>query len=140
MSKQTKQSKKEIDQQRVCQELCEARCCRYVTVQIDAPRVKADFDEIAWWLAHENVSVYFYGRRWHVEMQTRCKHLAPDNLCGAYGARPAVCRDYAAEECEYPERPRHDLQFNTREEFEGWWEKKQDRARRRRRGRAANRD
>jgi Fe-S-cluster containining protein len=102
--------------------------------------VKADFDEIAWWLAHENISVYFYGRRWHVEMQTRCKHLTKSNLCEAYDDRPAVCRSYSADECEYPERPRHDLQFNTRDEFEAWWRKKRDRERRRRRARAAAAD
>jgi len=125
-------------QRDICQYECRARCCRYITIQIDAPRLKADFDEIAWWLAHENVSVYFFGRRWHVEIQTRCKHLTKDNLCGSYEDRPAVCHDYNTDECEYPERPRHDLQFDTREQFEIWWKKKRDRARRRRRARAAN--
>lgn len=122
-------------QRGICQYECQARCCRYITIQVDAPRLKADFDEIVWWLAHEDVSVYFFGRRWHVEIQTRCKHLTKDNLCDAYEDRPSVCRDYNADECEYPERPRHDLQFETREEFETWWKKKRDRARRRRRAR-----
>ena len=124
-------------QRDICQYECKARCCRYITIQIDAPRLKADFDEIVWWLAHENISVYFYGRRWHVEVQTRCKHLTKSNLCGAYEDRPAVCRSYSPDECEYPERPRHDLQFDTREEFEAWWKKKRDQARRRRRARLA---
>ncbi|NIR03500.1 MAG: YkgJ family cysteine cluster protein [Gemmatimonadales bacterium] len=124
------------DQRHICQKLCKARCCRYITVQIKAPRLKADFDEIGWFLAHENISVYFHGRRWHVEVRTRCEHLTRSNLCSAYETRPLVCRDYDIEACEYPARPRHDLHFDTQQEFEGWWARKRERERRRRRKRA----
>jgi len=120
-------------QRDICQYDCQARCCRYITIQIDAPRLKADFDEISWWLAHENVSVYFHGRRWHVEVQTPCKHLTKDNLCDIYEDRPLVCRCYDSDGCEYPDRPKHDLQFNTKEEFDSWWARKKERARRKRR-------
>jgi len=121
---------------RMCRDLCQGRCCRYITVQIKAPRLKADYDEIGWFLAHENISVYFYGRRWHVEMRTPCKHLDGSNLCTIYESRPLVCREYDTEACEYPNRPRHDLQFDTKEEFDIWWEGKRRREQRRRRARA----
>lgn len=36
----------------------------------------------------------------------RCPHLTEDNLCGVYEQRPAVCRDYAADEvCRLIEAP-----------------------------------
>jgi Fe-S-cluster containining protein len=136
MPKQSKETTKEAQQRRICQELCEARCCRYITIHIDAPRLKADFDEISWFLAHENISVYFHGRRWHVEVRNRCKYLTRNNLCSAYDDRPLVCRSYDSDECEYPDRPKHDLHFDTKQEFDAWWARKRERERRRRRRRA----
>ncbi len=124
------------DQLHRCQHLCQARCCRYLTIMIPAPRRKVDFDELSWFLAHEDVSVYFNDRRWHVEVRNRCRHLSADNLCAIYETRPGVCRSYDGEECEYPSRPRHDLQFDTKEEFDAWWRKKQGRERKRRQQRA----
>lgn len=136
MPKQPKKTIKEAKQRRICQELCEARCCRYITIHIDAPRLKADFDEISWFLAHENISVYVQGRRWHVEVRNRCKHLDSNNLCTIYENRPLVCRDYDSDECEYPSRPRHRLHFDTKEGFDAWWARKKERERTRRRQRA----
>jgi len=124
------------DQRDICRKVCQARCCRYVTVQIKAPKDKADFDELSWFVAHENISVYFEGRRWHVEFRTPCKHLNGNNLCSIYETRPLVCRSYDVEACEYPARPKHDLQFDTQEEFDRWWVGKRERERRRRRRRA----
>ena len=124
------------EQRRTCQHLCKARCCRYVVVQIRAPRLKADYDEISWFLAHERVSIYYHHRRWHLELRTRCRNLTPNNLCAIYHTRPIVCRGYDADSCEYPARPRHDLQFDTKAEFDSWWEKKLAQARRKRRARA----
>jgi len=124
------------DQLHLCQRLCRGRCCRYIIIRIPAPRLKADFDEISWFLAHENISVYFNARRWHIEVRSRCKHLTEQNLCDSYETRPSVCRGYAADECEYPDRPKHDLQFDTREDFDAWWHSKRARERRRRRERS----
>jgi uncharacterized protein len=111
-----------------CQHQCQARCCRYITLQIDAPKRKCDFDELSWFLAHENVAVYRESRRWHVEVQNRCKYLTEENLCGAYENRPEVCRSYDAANCEYPARPKHELQFDTREQFDAWWARKKAKA------------
>lgn len=130
------QAARDRDQLDICQRLCKARCCRYVTVQIHAPRIKADFDEISWFLAHENVSIYYHHRRWHLELRTRCKNLTPKNLCGIYHNRPIVCSGYDSEGCEYPARPKHELQFDTKADFDAWWEQKRARERRKRRTRA----
>jgi Fe-S-cluster containining protein len=122
---------------RKCQRECKARCCRYFTVQIPAPKLKSDFDELSWFLAHNDVRVYVESRRWHVEVQNRCKHLSKSNLCAAYEKRPDVCSGYDIEACEYPERPAYDLYFSSQTEFDAWWAKKREREGRRRRARAA---
>jgi Fe-S-cluster containining protein len=118
---------------RRCQHDCRGRCCRYITIQISAPRLKSDFDEISWFLAHRDVSVYVESRRWNVEVRNRCKHLMRNNLCAIYERRPDVCRGYEAEVCEYPERPVHDRQFDSQDEFDVWWSKRRERQRRKRR-------
>jgi Fe-S-cluster containining protein len=118
--------------QQVCQKECNARCCRYLTVYLPAPRQKADFDELSWFLAHENTSVYVEGRRWHLEVRTPCRYLNENNLCTIYEHRPDVCREYSLDACEYPRRPAHTLHFDCKEEFDAWWERRRERERRRR--------
>ena len=133
-------STKEAEARRRCQRECKARCCRYLTIQIPAPKLKSDFDELSWFLAHENISVYVESRRWHVEVKNRCKHLTRDNLCDDYENRPEVCRIYGGDgACEYPDRPVHHLNFDCQEEFDAWLERRRKRERRRRRARAARR-
>jgi Fe-S-cluster containining protein len=109
-----------------CQDECQARCCRYITVQIDAPKRKIDLDELSWFLAHEHITVYVESRRWHVEMRTRCKYLTADNLCAVYETRPEVCRNYQTSSCEYPARPKHTLEFDQREDFDAWRAKQRE--------------
>lgn len=115
-----KRQESEQERQRMCQRECGARCCRYITVQLPAPKTKVDLEELSWFLAHENISVYVEGRRWHLEVRTPCRYLTEDNLCAIYQDRPGVCRDYDPETCEYPDRPVHEKHFDTREEFEAW--------------------
>ena len=122
----------DTDQLDCCQRLCQGRCCRYITIHIPPPRLNTDHDELSWFLAHENISVYFDRHRWHVEVRTPCKHLTRQNLCAIYQTRPIVCRGHDADGCEYPDRPIHDLQFDTKEDLDAWWAAKRARARQRR--------
>ncbi len=115
-----------------CQDHCGARCCRYITVLLPAPKRQGDWDEISWWLAHDHVSVYVEARRWRLEVRTACKYLTADSLCGAYDERPNVCREYDTADCEFPYQPLHTLQFDSREDFEAWREKKRQQRRARR--------
>ena len=122
---------------RRCQFECKSRCCRYITIVIPAPRCRADLDELSWFLAHQNISVYVEARRWHVEVQNRCKHLGKNNLCETYENRPGICREYATGFCEYPERPHHSLHFDTKEAFDSWRARRKRLQQERRRVRAA---
>jgi len=74
-------------------------CCRYVTVKLATPRGRLDFDEIRWFLLHENVFVFIDDDGWHVEFHTACRHL-DGWRCGAYESRPRVCSDYTVDQCE----------------------------------------
>ena len=124
------------EERRKCQHKCRARCCRYITVQLPAPKRNADFDEVSWFLAHEDISIYVEGRRWHLEARNRCKYLTRHSLCAIYESRPDVCRCYDTDACEYPRRPAHTLHFDTRKEFDAWYAKRRERDRRRRKQRA----
>ena len=118
-----------------CQHECKGRCCRYITIQVPAPRDKIDMEEIRWFLAHRDISVYVVSRRWNVEIRNRCKYLNRRNRCDIYEKRPEICRLYDVESCEYPRRPKHKLQFDTIDQFDAWraQKRRQQQLRRKRR-------
>ena len=99
---------------------CVAHCCRYITVEIDKPEAKWQYDQIYWMLLHENVSVYqeLDGGGWFVEFTTRCKALNEQNLCSIYEERPQLCRDYSNETCQvWNDGPLYKLHFKDAESF-----------------------
>ncbi|MGH7214481.1 MAG: YkgJ family cysteine cluster protein [Tepidisphaeraceae bacterium] len=82
-------------------EQCSGLCCRYFALQIDTPKTAREFDDIRWYLCHENVIVYIEKRKWYVGILNKCKHLMPDNRCGIYHDRPRICRGYSTDHCDY---------------------------------------
>ena len=74
---------------------CAALCCRYFALPIDAPTSAREYDDIRWYLVHENVFVFIEKRKWYLGIYSRCKHLQADNRCGIYLTRPQICRDLA---------------------------------------------
>jgi len=119
-----------------CRAKCQSKCCRYLVIPLPPPRRVVEFDELSWFLAHQSVSVYVQGRRWHLEVRTPCKYLDEANLCTNYDRRPQVCRDYDIEACEYPAQPKYSLRFDTREQFDRWVKRRREAQRRRRARRA----
>jgi Fe-S-cluster containining protein len=80
--------------------MCNAECCRYITVDLATPEDKEDWDEIKWLLMHEKVMIYKdLEGDWMIEIQVPCKHLK-GNLCDIYEKRPNVCREHETSECE----------------------------------------
>ena len=74
---------------------CDAYCCKHVAVHIDAPQTSEDYDNIRWYLLHENVWVSIdFEDRWLVEFKTPCRHITDDFKCSIYKNRPAICREY----------------------------------------------
>jgi Fe-S-cluster containining protein len=82
-------------------EHCAAACCRYVAIPLDKPTSAKDYDDIRWYLMHENISVFVEEGDWYFQVTTRCKNLGADNRCGVYETRPQICRDYKAGDCDY---------------------------------------
>lgn len=82
-------------------EHCAGACCRYLAIPLDVPEDRRDFDDIRWYLMHEGISVFVEEGDWYVQMQTRCKNLQDDNLCSVYEARPSICKEYKAQDCDY---------------------------------------
>jgi Fe-S-cluster containining protein len=95
----------------VC-EHCTAVCCRYIALPLDTPETRGDFDDIRWYLLHENVSVFVEDGDWYIAFQASCRHLLLDHRCGIYRARPRICRQYSAADCDY-----HSGDYNWQEHF-----------------------
>ena len=89
------------DQFAICTQDCGARCCRYITVPVRAPRAHDDWDEMRWWLAHEGVIVSKDEDGWSLHIETRCKNLRDDNACAVYPHHMDTCEDYDASTCEF---------------------------------------
>jgi hypothetical protein len=81
---------------------CDGHCCKYITVQIDEPKDDIDFEELKWFLCHENILVYIdHDGQWCLEVKTHCKFQdQKTNLCTIYETRPKVCQEHLEEECE----------------------------------------
>jgi Fe-S-cluster containining protein len=67
-------------------------CCTYVATQIDDPSTFKQYENIYWYLTHENIGVYIdWEGDWYLEVQTRCRNLTEARTCGIYVDRPLVC-------------------------------------------------
>ena len=113
-----------VDQLRICTQACGGRCCRYLTVSVDAPRGHTDWDEFRWWLAHGGVMVTKDEDGWMLHVQTRCSHLRPDNMCGIYEHRMTTCSEYEAENCEFTDEVPYDVQLRSEEDLADYLEKR----------------
>lgn len=82
-------------------EYCTGKCCRYIALPIETPTEWKDFDEIRWFLAHKDISVFVDSGAWYLMAHRDCNHLLPDNRCGIYHDRMQVCRNYTTAKCEY---------------------------------------
>ena len=84
----------------LCDE-CAALCCRYFALPLDSPKDVKDYDNIRWYLMHENVVVFIDKKQWYIGIMTRCKNLQQDNRCAVYDTRPRICRSYSTDNCDY---------------------------------------
>ena len=76
-------------------------CCTYVATQIDNPSTFKQYENIYWYLTHENVAVYIdWEGDWYLEFQTRCRNLTETRACGIYIDRPVVCSEFSWTDCE----------------------------------------
>ncbi len=125
---------------------CIALCCRYFALEVDRPTVPADFENLRWYLLHERVNVFVEGRRWYIQIFSKCQALGSDNRCTIYETRPAICREYDNDVCDKDEalgESTSDQLFRTIGELEAyrdtWVARYKAKQRRERRAAAARR-
>ncbi|MCR4315717.1 MAG: hypothetical protein NUW37_05125 [Planctomycetes bacterium] len=131
-----------FDPEKQCAFLCRARCCRYITTRIVAPRKHADFDEIRWFLAHRGVKIFISQRKWYLQVQTPCEHLNENNYCNIWPNHFDVCKDYDPKDCEFTGNGDWDIEaeWTSTAEFDAWREAKRNKPKTPRKKQANNRD
>jgi Fe-S-cluster containining protein len=78
-------------------------CCGYITQQIRTPRSKNDFRFLLWQVSHRNIEIYKDSDGWFLLiLNAECEHLIEEeSRCAIYQQRPAICREYSNEYCEF---------------------------------------
>ena len=100
---------------------CGAKCCKYFCFEIDEPTDYDDFEDVRWFLLHEDVSVHIDEGDWYISIANRCKMLAPDNTCTGYETRPRICRKYTPDNCDHSGGDYdYDEHFKTAEELDAY--------------------
>ncbi len=95
---------------------CTALCCHYFALEIDAPEEPDDFENMRWYIIHEDVQIFVDDDVWYLQIFRKCQWL-DGNKCGNYENRPQICRDYSDELCDL-DGPESDLTFRNIEELE----------------------
>jgi len=110
-------------------------CCRYVALPIRRPRTRRDFEEIRWYVLHENVSVYIdWEGDWGIQFHTSCRWLE-DGRCTHYALRPHICSDYDPADCErYVPEPAEKVMIRNERDLERYLAGRAERIRKRRTG------
>lgn len=84
---------------------CPARCCRYFCFEIDKPDTYEDFENIRWYLTHQNISVHIDNEGdWCILIDNKCRNLikTPQGLrCKDYDNRPLICRKFSPANCDF---------------------------------------
>lgn len=80
---------------------CAALCCRYFAFSIDKPDTPREFEDLRWYLLHEDTIIFVEDGEWYVQVNRKCRALLPDNRCGIYENRPTICRGYKTDACDW---------------------------------------
>jgi len=83
---------------------CPGLCCRYVALPIETPEDKEDYDDIRWYLCHEDITVFVEEDDWYINIKNKCRHLSDEGYrCEIYDKRPKICRGYRHKDCDFVE-------------------------------------
>ncbi len=58
---------------------CESKCCRYISLELDTPRSKNDFENVRWFLAHKDISIFVEKRKWYLQVNNKSEYLSEDH-------------------------------------------------------------
>jgi Fe-S-cluster containining protein len=115
--KKTRKPKKKIEHD-LCKECIPAKCCMYLSIEIDEPETIKDYDDLLWIIAHRGVEIYMDDDRWYVMVQNHCRFYDPEKRCLIYTKRPRICREHTWKECEFKDDYDFKLYFHNYEELE----------------------
>jgi Fe-S-cluster containining protein len=79
---------------------CTGLCCRYFALPIETPEDWGDYDDIRWYLSHNDVSVFVEKGDWYLNIKNNCRYLSPQHRCDNYQMRPKICRKYKTDDCD----------------------------------------
>ena len=98
---------------------CTGLCCRYMALPIETPEDRGDYDDIRWYLCHEDVTVFVEDDEWYINIKNKCKYLAKDdNRCLIYDKRPRICRGYKHDNCDLTDGEYdYELHFTSAEQM-----------------------
>lgn len=98
--------------------LCTAICCHHIALEIDAPEEPEDFENMRWYLIHEDTNIFVDDDVWYLQVFRKCTWL-DGNKCGRYDDRPTICREYSNDSCDF-DGVESDLTFRSVEELEAY--------------------
>lgn len=105
---------------------CGAKCCKYVAMEIDCPEDLDDFENIKWYVAHENIRVFVeVDNVWNIEFMTSCKYLDGEK-CSIHeefvknpkAKRPKICGEFTADACPNHNKYSEKYEFNSIEDVD----------------------
>jgi len=101
-------------------EKCTGLCCRYFALPIETPEDRGDYDDIRWYLCHNNITVFVEEGDWYININNKCRHLSEkDYSCRIYDKRPRICRKYNHKDCDYVEGEYdYELHFTNSKQME----------------------
>lgn len=113
---------------------CVALCCRYYAFEIDKPTTRRDFEDLRWFILHEDTTIFVEDGEWYLQINRKCKALLPDNRCGVYENRPQMCREYKTNDCDWhaEEEYEYDHVFSEPDQLQRFAEEYLAKARKRR--------
>lgn len=99
---------------------CTGMCCRYYALQLDTPTDWDEFDDIRWYLSHENTTIFVEEGKWYLNVLNKCKYLSEDDYrCLNYDLRPHICRKYDTDGCDLTGHGyEYEMQFQNDKQME----------------------
>ncbi|RLD10555.1 MAG: YkgJ family cysteine cluster protein [Chlamydiae bacterium] len=103
---------------------CGAKCCKYFSLEIDEPDCPDEYEDVRWYLCHENTWVFIDEGKWYLYLNNKCRYLDKNNLCSIYDKRPLICRKHNQKDCEINSDIFYDVLFKNIDDFEKYLELK----------------
>lgn len=97
-----------------CSRCTGTTCCTYITEALETPRRKTDFQHLLWQVSHEGIDIFKDDSGWYLLIHGRCQHLQENGACAIYDDRPAVCREYENDWCEFDEPAKKSFTYHFR--------------------------